>query len=237
MLKFPLPIRAALLDLDGTLLDTIADLAAATNEMRVALDLAPLPEVRVRAFVGKGLAKLVKRALTDDLEGEPDAALFARGEAVFHACYAAVNGRHTTVYPGVREGLEQLRAMGLPLACITNKSARYARPLLVQVGLADFFPLVVGGDTLPQRKPDPAPLLHACRHFGVEPGMALMVGDSHNDVEAAHAAGCPIFCVSYGYSEGVDVRTLGVDAIVDSLIEATALVTMGKIANKAKSLS
>jgi len=223
-MNFPLPIRAAMIDLDGTLLDTIADLNVATNEMRVALNLAPLPEARVRAFIGKGLAKLVKRALTDDFDGEPDAALFARGDAVFHACYAAVNGRHTTVYPGVREGLAALQAMGLPLACVTNKAVRYARPLLVQQGLADFFGLLVGGDTLPVRKPDPGPLLHACRHFGVAPAAMLMVGDSHNDVEAARAAGCPVFCVSYGYSEGVDVRTLGVDAIVDSLMETTALV-------------
>ena len=231
-MNFPLPIRAAMIDLDGTLLDTIADLTVATNEMRVALDLAPLPEARVRAFIGKGLAKLVKRALTDDLDGAPDAALFARGQAVFHEHYAAVNGRHTTVYPGVREGLEALRTMGLPLACVTNKAERYARPLLAQQGLAGFFGLLVGGDTLPLRKPDPAPLLHACRIFGVEPPAMLMVGDSHNDVDAARAAGCPVFCVSYGYSEGVDVRTLGVDAIVNSLMEATALVT--KVSNVTK---
>ncbi len=224
-MKFPLPIAAAMIDLDGTLLDTIADLHVATNEMRVALDLAPLPEARVRVFIGKGLARLIKRALTDDLDGEPDAALFARGEAVFHERYTAVNGRCTTIYPGVREGLAAFQAMGLPLACVTNKAVRYARPLLEQQGLAGFFGLLVGGDTLPVRKPDPGPLLHACRHFGVAPGAMLMVGDSHNDVEAAHAAGCPVFCVSYGYSEGVDVRTLRVDAIVNSLMDATALVT------------
>jgi phosphoglycolate phosphatase len=223
-MKFPLPVRAVMIDLDGTLLDTIADLAVATNEMRAALDLAPLPEVRVRSFVGKGIAKLVKRALTDDPDGDPAPALFERGMAVFDERYAAVNGHHTTIYPGVREGLDRMLAMGLPLACVTNKSGRYAEPLLVRQGLARYFGVLVAGDTLPQRKPDPAPLLHACRHFGVAPGSMLMVGDSANDVEAARAAGCPVFCVTYGYSEGTDVRTLQVDAIVETLLEATGLI-------------
>jgi phosphoglycolate phosphatase len=145
--------------------------------------------------------------------------------AIFDERYTAVNGRHTTIYPGVIEGLDRMLAMGLPLACVTNKSGRYAEPLLARQGLARYFGVVVAGDTLPQRKPDPAPLLHACRHFGVAPDAMLMVGDSANDVEAAHAAGCPVFCVTYGYSEGTDVRTLRVDAIVETLLEATGLIT------------
>ena len=139
-------------------------------------------------------------------------------------CYAEENGRHSVVFPGVREGLQTLRDMQLRLACVTNKAERFTRALLAQLELARCFEQVIAGDTLPQKKPDPQPLLHACRAFGIAPGDMLMIGDSANDVEAARAAGCPVFCVDYGYNEGRDVRELDVDAIVASLIEATRLI-------------
>ena len=136
-----------------------------------------------------------------------------------------VNGRHTTVYPRVVEGLDALKAAGFPLACVTNKSERYTLPLLAQMRLDGYFSVVVAGDTLPKKKPDPLPLLHACEKFGIAPRDMLMIGDSLNDAEAARAAGCPVFCVSYGYNEGVDVRSLDVDAIVETLFDATKLIT------------
>jgi phosphoglycolate phosphatase len=219
--NFPLPVKAVMIDLDGTLLDTVKDLAVAVNLMLKQLGRQPLDETQVRTFVGKGIPNLVERALA----GEPDAALLERALPLYLDCYAGVNGQYTTLYPGVLEGLETLRHTGFPLACVTNKSERFTLPLLAQMRIDHYFSLVIAGDTLPRKKPDPLPLMHTCRHFGIAPAQMLMVGDSLNDAQAARAAGCPVFCVTYGYNEGADVRELDVDAIVGSLLEATRLIT------------
>ncbi len=223
--NFPLPVKAVMIDLDGTLLDTVADLAVAVNMMLQKLGRAPLDEKRVRDFVGRGIPNLVQRSLAGELNAEADAALFERALPLYLDCYESVNGRHTLLYPGVREGLDALRDAGFPLACVTNKSARFTLPLLKQMRLADYFAIVVAGDTLPKKKPDPLPLTYACEQFGIAPRDMLMIGDSLNDAIAARAAGCPVFCVPYGYNEGLDVRELDVDAIVETLIEATKLIT------------
>jgi phosphoglycolate phosphatase len=222
--EFPLRVRAVAIDLDGTMLDTVEDLCAAVNGMLAELALPHLDLELVRTFVGKGLANLVERSLRAALRGDPEPELLRRAMPVYEANYDRVNGDTTTIYPGVREGLEALTRAGLPLACITNKASRFTGPLLQRVGFARYFSVVVCGDTLPQRKPDPAPLAHAARSMQVEPAEMLMVGDSINDAQAARAAGCPVFCVTYGYNEGHDVRTLDVDAIVPSLTDAAALV-------------
>lgn len=222
--SFPLPVKAVTIDLDGTLLDTIPDLAAAANMMLAEIGRPALDEALIRTFVGKGISSLVERTLTGHLDGVAAPGLMERALPIFERCYAAVNGRHTTIYPGVQEGLELLRAQGIPLACVTNKSTRYTLPLLDLVGFARYFEQVVAGDTLARKKPDPAPLLHACAGFGVAPGDMLMIGDSLNDTQAARSAGCPVFCVTYGYNEGHDVRTLDADAVVDALDEAVGLV-------------
>ena len=213
-----------MIDLDGTLADTIPDLAEAANRMLRELGRPALELTLLRTFVGKGIPKLVERALAGALEGRVDGRLLEQALPIFERCYAEENGRHTVIFPGVQEGLRRLRNMQLPLACVTNKAERFTRALLEQLGLARCFEQVIAGDTLPQKKPDPQPLLHACRGFGISPGDMLMIGDSANDVEAARAAGCPVFCVEYGYNEGRDVRELDVDAIVASLIEATRLI-------------
>ncbi len=213
-----------MIDLDGTLADTIPDLAEAANRMLRELGRPELEPALIRTFVGKGIPRLVERALAGDLDGRVDGAQLERALPLYERCYAEVNGKHTVVFPGVREGLQRLRAMRLPLACVTNKAERFTRALLEQLDLAPSFEQVIAGDTLPQKKPDPQPLLHACRGFGITPGEMLMIGDSANDVEAARAAGCPVFCVDYGYNEGRDVRELDVDAIVASLIDATRLI-------------
>ena len=213
-----------MIDLDGTLADTIPDLAEATNMMLRELGRPALEQELVRTFVGKGIPRLVERALAVSLEGRVDGGQLARALPVFERRYAEVNGRHTVIFPGVREGLRQLNAMQLPLACVTNKAERFTLALLDHLRLASSFEQVIAGDTLPQKKPDPEPLLHACRGFGIAPGEMLMIGDSANDVEAARAAGCPVFCVDYGYNEGRDVRELDVDAIVASIVEATRLI-------------
>ncbi len=214
-----------MIDLDGTLLDTIPDLAAAANGMLTELNMPVLPEATIRNFVGKGIANLIERTLTNSIDGKPDPDLFQRAVPVYERTYREVNGKYTTMYPGVKEGLDLLRAQGYPLACVTNKSERFTLPLLDYVNLSSYFVSVVAGDTLPQKKPDPAPLLHACKQMNVAPNEMLMIGDSLNDAQAARAAGCPVFCVTYGYNEGHDVRTLDVDAIVASLVEATRLIS------------
>jgi phosphoglycolate phosphatase len=224
MVSFPLRVRAVTIDLDGTLLDTIPDLAAAANMMLAEIRRSPLDVELIRTFVGKGISNLVERVLAASVNGAVEPALLERGLAVYERCYSAVNGRHTTIYPGVEEGLERLRASGFPLACVTNKSQRFTLPLLAAVGLAPYFEHVVAGDTLTKKKPDPAPLLHACEALEIAPGDMLMIGDSMNDTQAARAAGCPVFCVTYGYNEGHDVRDLDTDALVDSLLDAVALI-------------
>lgn len=222
--KFPLPVRAVAIDLDGTMLDTIEDLATAVNLMLGELEMPALGLELVRTFVGKGLANLVQRALRASLQREPTEAECERAMQVYMPHYDRVNGDTTTIYPGVREGLDALAATGYTLACITNKSARFTGPLLERIGFARYFSLVVCGDTLPKKKPDPLPLTHAAETFGVPTREMLMIGDSLNDSQAARSAGCPIFCVTYGYNEGHDVRTLDVDAIVASLVEAAGLI-------------
>jgi phosphoglycolate phosphatase len=221
---FPLAVKAVMIDLDGTLADTIPDLAAATNLMLRELKRPGLDPALVRTFVGKGIPKLVERALTASLEGSVPEETLACALPVFERYYAQVNGKHSTIYPGVMEGLDALRAGRFPLACVTNKAGSFTLALLEHLGLARYFSQVVAGDTLPQKKPDPAPLLHACRKLRVAPSEMLVIGDSINDVQAARAAGCPVFCVNYGYNEGRDVRELDVDAIVSSLDEAVKLI-------------
>lgn len=222
-IAFPIPVRAVIIDLDGTLLDTIPDLAAAANLMLRELRKPALPVDLVRTFVGKGIPKLVERTLEEaDCQSDPEA--FSRALSLFERHYADVNGRHTTIYPGVREGLELLARQDFPLACVTNKSMRFTEPLLAMSGLQRYFAQVVAGDTLSRKKPDPAPLLHACAGLGVVPEKMLMIGDSVNDAQAARSAGCPVFCVDYGYNEGEDVRSLDTDAIVGTIEEAVGLI-------------
>lgn len=215
-----------MIDLDGTLLDTIPDLAAAANATLVEIGRPPLGIDTVKSFVGKGIPNLVKRCLTGALyaEIEPSEEELARALPIFERHYAAVNGRDTRVYPGVREGLDAFRHQGLKLACVTNKAGAFTEPLLETVGLRHYFEVVVSGDTLPQKKPHPAPLLHICATLGLPPEQALLIGDSVNDVEAARSAGCPVFCVDYGYNEGADVHGLDCDAIVSTLGQAARML-------------
>lgn len=212
------PVRAVTIDLDGTLLDTVPDLASAADAMLAELDRRPLGPDVVRDFVGKGIPNLVRRCLA--VESEPDDASFARALETFQHHYARTNGRQTQIYPGVREGLDAMRAMGLPLGCVTNKATAFTVPLLAMTGLDGYFGALVCGDTLPEKKPHPMPLLHLFRELGAEPAESLHIGDSVNDVEAARAAGCRVLCVPYGYNEGRDVRELDCDAIVADLDEA-----------------
>jgi phosphoglycolate phosphatase len=201
-------------DLDGTLLDTLPDIAAAGNVMLASLGQPPVEEEVVRGFIGDGVAILTKRLLTGRHDGEPEAALFERALHRFETHYAANVSVHSRPFPGVADGLATLAKAGLRLACITNKPERFTLPLLEAHGLRGFFEVVLSGDSLPRKKPDPLPLLHCCEAFGVTPGRFVYLGDSSNDVAAARAAGCPVACVPYGYRGKLDVRDLGADAIV-----------------------
>jgi phosphoglycolate phosphatase len=217
-------IAAVMIDLDGTLLDTVPDLAAAAERMLAALGLPLRTQEEIRSFIGKGIPMLVQRCLQASAGDARAETLQAEALALYQDFYFAESGRRTTVYPGVIEGLERFRAMRLRLACVTNKAARFTVPLLEQKDLAPYFELVVSGDTLARKKPDPVQLAHICAAFALAPAQALLIGDSANDTLAARAAGCPVWCVSYGYSEGGDVHNLDCDAIVGSLSEAAKIL-------------
>ena len=211
--------RLILIDLDGTLVDTVPDLAMAADAMMRDLDLPERGEAAVREWIGNGVARLVKRTLTNSLDGEPDEALFERAHAIFLEHYARDVCTLSRPYPGVVEGLDRLADAGYRLACVTNKPARFTEPLLDALDMTRRFELIVSGDTLTVRKPDPGQLLHAAERTGVEPADALMVGDSRNDVLAARAAGFRVVCVPYGYNHGEDIRDAEPDAIVGDLVE------------------
>ena len=217
-------IAAVMIDLDGTLLDTVPDLAAAAQRMLAALGLPARSEEEIRSFIGKGIPNLVERCLPQGASGARTAALQAEALALYQDFYFEESGRRTTIYPGVLEGLAQFRALRLRLACVTNKAARFTVPLLEQMGLAPWFELVVSGDTLARKKPDPMQLAHICAEFALAPDKVLLIGDSANDALAARAAGCPVLCVSYGYNEDGDVHDLDCDAIVESLSEAANIL-------------
>jgi len=216
--------RAVLLDLDGTLLHTAPDLAAAANRMLGELGLPPRAPEEIATFIGRGLPVLVHRALAGTLDGLAEQALFERALPIFERCYAEESGRRAEPYPGVVDGLDRMRGLHLPLGCVTNKAARFTQDLLERTDLARFFDCVVSGDTVARRKPDPLPILHACERLGAEARGTLVIGDSLNDVQAARAAGCSVWCVPYGYNEGRPVSELECDAVVGSLLDAARLI-------------
>ena len=217
-------VDAVAFDLDGTLLDTLPDIAEAAERMLREMGRPPAGQDRVRDYIGNGIARLVKRLLTGTREGEPPAAEFERAHDLFQHHYRETFLRSPVPFPGVEQGLRSMRAQGLKLACVTNKSQAFTEPMLDATGLADWLDIVVSGDSLPARKPDPLPLLHIAQRFGVPPARLLMIGDSDNDTAAARAAGCPVLCVPYGYRGGMEVRDLDCDAIVSDLLEAHALI-------------
>lgn len=223
-MQFPISVKAVVIDLDGTLLHTAPDLAAAAQRMAAELKLPPIDEATVKTYIGNGVSRLVKRVLTRDMQAEPDAALFGQALPIFEKHYLEGVSHQSHPFHGVPEGLVALKAAGYRLGCITNKAEKFTRPLLKDTGLAGFFELILSGDLLPKKKPDPMPLLHACEKFGIQPGEMLLIGDSLNDVQAARAAGCHVFVVPYGYNRGRPVDELDADAVVPTLIEAVKLV-------------
>jgi phosphoglycolate phosphatase len=177
-------------------------------------------------MVGKGSEKLIRDVLALDFDSARIAAVFDNAMAAYQRHYLAINGERATLYPEVIEGLRALKALGLRLACVTNKPIAFTLPLLERKGLAPWFELVYGGDSLPKKKPDPLPLQQVCRDFGLAPEAVVAIGDSSNDAEAARAAGCFVLTVPYGYNHGMPVQTINSDGIVNSLLDAATLISV-----------
>ncbi len=218
-------IGAAILDLDGTMLDTAPDFKVAINRMREEFKLAPLTIHTVTNYVGKGTENLILRVLATDMEPDEVDRHFDQAMNSYLRHYSEINGIHATVYPGVRKGLDELQSKGLRLACVTNKPIAFAVPLLEKVGLHGYFELVYGGDSLPRKKPDPYPLLKVCEDFGLPPARVVAIGDSSNDAQAARAAGCPVLTVPYGYNHGQSIQEIDSDGIVPTLLDAAHLIS------------
>jgi phosphoglycolate phosphatase len=210
----PIPFQAAIVDLDGTMVDTLGDFVAVLRLTLTELGLPLVDRAFVEHTVGKGSEHLLRRTLAH-VGGDP--ALYDAAWAAYQRHYLDLNGQHSDVYPGVLDGLQRLRDAGLRLACLTNKPVAFARPLLASKGLDGFFELVFGGDSFARKKPDPLPLLETCKALGTLPAHTLMVGDSSNDAQAARAAGCPVVLVTYGYNHGEPIRAVPALAHVEAL--------------------
>jgi len=213
-----------LIDVDGTLVDSVPDLAFCVDSMMKSLGREVCGEDSVRLWVGNGVERLVKRALTGAMEEEPEAEDFARAMPVFLDLYDDNVSKRSKLYPGVREGLDYLKSANYKIGCVTNKAAQFTLPLLKDLAIHDDFGIIICGDTLAQKKPDPLPLLHAAEFFQVDASRALMIGDSISDVKAARAAGFGIICMSYGYNHGEDIRQYHPDAVIDSMLELSDLL-------------
>lgn len=216
--------RAVLIDLDGTLVDSVPDIACAANSMRAEFGLSPLSAKQIASYVGKGVDVLVHRALTETLDqrAAPDA--FERGRQAFNRCYGEVNGNESRVYPGVRQALEDLRSKAIPLACVTNKPRSFTSQLLERTNLKAWFAAIVSGDDTQEKKPHAAPMLRACQLLGAAASDTAVIGDSENDALGARAAGCRVIIVETGYNEGKSFADLDADAIVPTLLHAARLI-------------
>ena len=232
------PIEACLVDLDGTLVDTVGDFEVALGRMLAELRLPPVTREFIERTVGRGSEHLIRSVLAEqlrqaDLRGAggsrcPAAQPEARYEQAWRSYqqhYLAINGQFSSVYPGVVAGLQALRELGLPLVCLTNKPLAFAKPLLAAKGLDGFFGQLYGGDSFARKKPDPLPLLEACKALGTAPAHTLMVGDSQNDAQAARAAGCPVVLMTYGYNHGEPVRGVDADGFADTMTAVAAGLT------------
>jgi phosphoglycolate phosphatase len=210
---------AAIVDLDGTMIDTAGDFDHALSAAFADLGL-PAPGLDfIRRTIGKGSEHLIARALA---HVGADASMAEAAWRRYQHHYLAVNGQHANVYEGVVEGLQRLRSQGLRLACLTNKPSAFARPLLDAKALSQFFEHVFGGDAFERKKPDPLPIHKTCEIMSVPAARMLVIGDSSNDAVAARAAGCTVVLVSYGYNHGEPVSSAGADAVIDRLDQLEA---------------
>lgn len=217
-------IKAAIIDLDGTMLNTAPDFHEAINRMRGDLGLSPLSQQTIIDFVGKGTENLIRKVLAVDYDESGINSRFAEAMSSYLGHYQTINGDLATLYPEVTEGLQSMRNKGLRLACVTNKPIALAIPLLEKKGLQAYFDIVYGGDSFPQKKPDPMPLLAVCKAFSLTPQQVIAIGDSSNDAIAARAAGCYVLNVPYGYNHGESIHNVDSDGIVQTLLEAANMI-------------
>ena len=209
-------LQAAIVDLDGTMVDTLGDFAVALNRMLEELRLPAIEPSAIARLVGKGSEHLIASVLE---RVGADRQLYGPAWQSYQRHYLAINGQYASVYPGVPEGLQGLRDAGLRLACLTNKPARFATSLLQAKGLAGYFEVVFGGDAFERKKPDPLPLVKTCEALHSAPPRTLVIGDSSNDALAARTAGCPVLLVTYGYNHGEPVRSVAADGFLESLAD------------------
>ena len=216
--------QMVLIDLDGTLVDSVPDLAFSIDQMLKDLGMPVRGEDKVKHWVGNGIERLVKRALVNAMDGDPDETLYQQALPLFKSHYTLNNSKRSHLYEGVIEGLDYIRSRGYRMGCVTNKASKFTHPMLRDLGLADYFEVIICGDDTPKIKPDPLPLLTAAQRMQVDPNQSLMIGDSSNDVRAARAAGFQIICTSYGYNHGEDIRRYGPDAVIDSMVELEDII-------------
>lgn len=213
-----------MIDLDGTLIHTAPEIARAANQMLVALDRKPLATQQIQGYIGEGAITLIKRCLTGQLAVEPDADLLAKAQALFFDAYSQIV-TESQPYHGVVEALQAIKRVGVALACITNKPAAFTEPLLEKSGLMPYFDLVVSGDTLKKKKPEPDQIFYICEKFAIPVNESLLIGDSKTDVEAARNAGCYVFTVPYGYNQGYSMEINAVDAVISHLGDTVQLIS------------
>jgi phosphoglycolate phosphatase len=211
--------KLIMIDVDGTLVDSVPDLTYCVDEMMKQLGKEPCGEAKVREWVGNGVPKLVERALTGELETTPNSDDYEKAYPIFLALYAENTAKRSCLYGGVREGIDYMKSRGYLLGCVTNKAEQFTHPLLKALGIFDDFSIIISGDTLAKKKPDPLPLLHSAEYFGINPKDCLMLGDSVSDVKASRAAGFDIICMSYGYNHGNDIANERPDLVLDSMSE------------------
>jgi phosphoglycolate phosphatase len=216
-------IRAAAFDLDGTLIDTAPDLAAALNLTLATLGHPVLPADRIRALIGEGIDRFLTKGLTESCGFAPSQDALAAAATLFGRLYGKRLFEESRIYPGVTEALAALDRAGIALCCVTNKHSTYALPLLEAATLRERFTFTLCADRIEDRKPKPDMLFAACVHLAVTPAQMLYVGDSHSDVAAAEAAGCHVLVVDYGYDHGRAVTDLGPERVISNLLE---IVTM-----------
>ena len=222
-MKLPRP-EMVLIDVDGTLVDSVPDLAYCVDAMMSELGMPERGEKRVRHWVGNGVERLVKRALVNQLDGDPDEALFSKALPVFEALYRENTSKRSRLYQGVKEALDFLKTTGVRMGCVTNKASQFTLPLLQDLGVHDYFEIIICGDMVERKKPDPMPLLQAAEQLDTEAKASMMLGDSMSDVNAARAAGFQIVCMSYGYNHGEDIQDYDPDAVIDSMTEIKDIV-------------
>ncbi len=213
-----------LIDVDGTLVDSVPDLAYCVDEMLKQLGMPARGEAAVRHWVGNGVERLVKRGLINELNGEPDEALYNKALPIFRELYAENTSKRSCLYDGVIEALDFLKATGVKIGCVTNKASEFTLPILRDLGISDYFETVLCGDMVERKKPDPMPLLQSAKTLGVSPKASMMLGDSMSDVKAARAAEFSIVCMSYGYNHGEDIRDYHPDAVIDSMAEIKDII-------------